>query len=753
MELANEGTPSSHEFTHLSKSFILDHKDEAGLAAQFLRSAAYSGAEAPLRGLAQVVDQSAGTHADDTVKSAFKAAGVEPVKPAEFGTSPWVAQQVGSAVGMMLPYMTLRAGVNYGAGRIFGASAVEAGTQSLTKTALREAALSGTTGVLYGALLSPTDENNVGKSSFYTDRLRGSLENGASFAALSFASPYIGHGLKSAALAVEGSALPAILKTPVESALKFPVVTGMLSGVPSGVLMAEVNALKSGKLLPSALAVKESVGSMVTVGGAMGLAQWALEKAAASSDDRSDAEQRAAAEAKERAAAEAKAKAAAEKAAQDNTTPGERMSPQSARSAAGDRAAINYLDDGSDLFNRNAGDKLRQGFVNGLSGDASDRVAKGSAGADASAWLKSDFESTVDGSKIAYKMRQGDASQPVRVYSGGLALNDGFEAFYAAGPPSKGSEYFMWTRGNYPSEWKVTPKTLDADARDLATMVTKAAEQSESGKVELVLHSFGTTVAQRMVQMHDDPQMANALKHVSHIWMIDPTTHFDGMEKIVGPEMEQMGNGSKQFVGALDLMDKTEAAREAAVDLGYVMPKETIRYWFGDKTADNMAALNQAYQGKVVWGVQRDALMGLASKIAVEAQRKDLQEPWEPSFEKFRGQALDRLSKNAVDPGWQEATLRRLGDLFKLEMKADDFSYLKEHNIPVDMFHSTHDQVLNWANSRSLLNLMKIPSPDQMPAAGTLLTNADGLFRSHFIDADHYWPQKHPEQLREVLSK
>jgi predicted acylesterase/phospholipase RssA len=318
------------EIQHLSRSAALEKQDESGLAVQFLRSAAYSGAESPVRAIAQIADHCTGAHTDAAVQSGFKAIGVEQPRPAEFGSSRWMAQQVGGAVGMMVPFLALRAGVKQGAAGIFGnealAGSLEAGTQSLAKTAMREAALSGATGLVYGSIFSPSNDANVGKSSFIGDRLKNGLADGATFAVMSAASPYVSKGLDSTAAALEKSTLlPAAAGTALGATLRFPLVSGMISGIPSGLIAAESNALKDGRLLATGQEMKEAVASMSVVGGAMGTASWLIDRAAARH------EQRAAADSKDNVTitpqTEAEVRAAIEKAIK-------RMTEEKARNGA-----------------------------------------------------------------------------------------------------------------------------------------------------------------------------------------------------------------------------------------------------------------------------------------------------------------------------------------------------------------------------------------------------------------------------------
>lgn len=352
----------------------------------------------------------------------------------------------------------------------------------------------------------------------------------------------------------------------------------------------------------------------------------------------------------------------------------------------------------------------------------------------ASSWKQDRFASPADGLPIVYKEREGNRSEPARVYSGGMAFNESFEPLFASGPPAPGTEFFMWTRGHNPTAWKATDSPLDADAHDLAAMVNKAAAATDTGKTELVLHSFGDLVFQRMLQLRDDPYVSEALSHVSRVVMINPLTHMEGSEKSGGPQVEQAAAQTRLFFSNLDFLDAQAKASEALAKV-------------------NPFLAPQIYASLAIWHVQRAGMIALGAKQAIDMQRKDLEQPWEPQFEPLRKQAQQKFELDAKDPGWQEATLRRALDSVRLDMKQDDFDYLRKTGIKVDLVHSIHDQLIPYDSAKLLFKMMDIPSPAKSPAAGAELKNADGTFKVHFVDADHYWPLKHPEELKEVLGR
>src|SRR5262249_48143798 len=144
----------------------LTSRAEPGFVAQCLQSAAYAGAEAPTRAVAQIIDHFAPTDMDAAVRAGFAKVGVEAPQPAAYGTKSWYAQQLGTAIGMVVPFLALRAGIRgvSGAGALEAAEAVGGVAPKITQLAVQEAALSGTTGLVYGGLFSPSNSANVKNS-------------------------------------------------------------------------------------------------------------------------------------------------------------------------------------------------------------------------------------------------------------------------------------------------------------------------------------------------------------------------------------------------------------------------------------------------------------------------------------------------------------------------------------------------------------------------------------------------------------
>lgn len=268
----------------LSRNPLVESSEHDGLATQAFLAAVHAGVENPATAIAQIADQATGSNSAAAVRSKFEAAGLEQRESAEVGTSPWMVQQVGGALGLMVPFLLLRSGVKHAAARAFGEESLLAashvGAHSLKEAALREAALSGTTGFIYGLALTPGDEKNVGTPAFYADRLKTGLADGASFVALSFIHPYVSSGLTASSITLQNSTRFAAFNRPlISEALKSPLLSDLISAVPSGMIMAEAHALRNGHTLPSSTELKESVAAMTVVGGTLGTAARKIEEA------------------------------------------------------------------------------------------------------------------------------------------------------------------------------------------------------------------------------------------------------------------------------------------------------------------------------------------------------------------------------------------------------------------------------------------------------------------------------------------
>ncbi|UPT75675.1 MAG: hypothetical protein M0D55_08380 [Elusimicrobiota bacterium] len=367
------------------------------------------------------------------------------------------------------------------------------------------------------------------------------------------------------------------------------------------------------------------------------------------------------------------------------------------------------------------------------SAEAAARFDGARAGDPGEGWTSGTFEGD-GGAAIAYKSRRGAGSAPARVYAGGLALNESFEPLFARPAAPAGNELFVWTRGHRPSEWLHSKSPIDADARDLARAVSLAAESSPGGKVELALHSFGTLVFQRMIQLHEEPAVAAALKALagSRVFMLHATTHYEGSERKAGPDFERMSQATRAVVDWLD-------AGDATADLW----RRTAE--FNPFLAPMVAAWLQQ------WDFQRGQVISMAARDAAKMMKADLSEPWDKAVDHIRKAFLKDLAADARDPAWQESMLRRSSDMFRLEFSPEDAARIKTLGIRLELVHADGDKLLNWESAKALFERLGIPCPAKAPPVGAVLRDASGRFRARLVSGDHYWPLKRRDELAALL--
>ncbi len=339
------------------------------------------------------------------------------------------------------------------------------------------------------------------------------------------------------------------------------------------------------------------------------------------------------------------------------------------------------------------------------------------AGAQFDGWKQGAFKGD-GGADIAYASREGGEG-PARVYSGGLALNESFAPVLARPAKPSGNELVLWTRAHPPSGWVPTKNPIDADARDLAAAINLAAVTSPQGKVELALHSFGTLVFQRMIQLHAEPAVKAALEALkdSRVFLLHATTHFEGSERRAGPDFERMGQATRAVVDWLDAGD-------------------AMAPWWSPVSA--------------AWRFTRGQVIAAAAKEAAAMMKKDLSEPW-PAFDGIRKRFIKELARDAKDPAWQEAMLRRSSDMFRLEFSPADAARIRELGIKLELVHADGDALLNWESALTLFERLGIRAPKKAPPAGTILTDESGRFRARIVSGDHYWPLKKPGDLAELM--
>ncbi len=236
-----------------------------GLVGSFLQTAAYEGLQAPIKGVAQIVDQASGS-----TKLAKSLTFMEAPDKAEFNSAAWYGQQFGSAA-KLVPFIAAYAVTH----KAFGAAGlkteltaeVKAGAESASKLLGRNSLLIAETAVAgFGteAIFKPL-EPNFGQSDLQlsnSDFLTGRLKNGA-VGAITFASLTTGTlGLRQIGLAAE--------KPLVSKLLTNNAFNAAVAGIPTGLISAETHArIIEGRSATNQERV-EAAYSMFLVGGALG---------------------------------------------------------------------------------------------------------------------------------------------------------------------------------------------------------------------------------------------------------------------------------------------------------------------------------------------------------------------------------------------------------------------------------------------------------------------------------------------------
>ncbi len=129
--------------------------EQNGLVEDFLRSTGHAAIQTPINAVVQLADKGLGTNMLPSVQiNALKAP-----EAAEYGTSNYWAQQTGSAVGMLLPFMAVGKGVKSvtRAGMTEVQLAERLSQRTVLGLSMREAVW---TGAVHDTLLRPVDEHN-----------------------------------------------------------------------------------------------------------------------------------------------------------------------------------------------------------------------------------------------------------------------------------------------------------------------------------------------------------------------------------------------------------------------------------------------------------------------------------------------------------------------------------------------------------------------------------------------------------------
>ncbi|MGH9549814.1 MAG: patatin-like phospholipase family protein, partial [Terriglobales bacterium] len=207
------------------------------VAGDLVQSAVYSGVQSPLTGALQIVDKAAGTDLADSWR--FMSA----PKAAKFGSLDWHAQQIGGAIGMILPFFALNKGV--------GLLADDGG---ILANPVAQATASG---ALYGGIFHPSAPGE----DFLTSRLKNAAVSGATFGTLALSGSLLTR-------AAESSFVTSDLAS---GFLRNGAVAGVLSGVPAGIVSAEGDSLVNGnKGWASGSQLLQSIYGFSMAGGVFG---------------------------------------------------------------------------------------------------------------------------------------------------------------------------------------------------------------------------------------------------------------------------------------------------------------------------------------------------------------------------------------------------------------------------------------------------------------------------------------------------
>ncbi len=224
---------------------LLSSATQPSWTQEFLRSAVYSGLQAPAVGVAQLIDKSIGTELVPKVQF------MEASKESEFMSSRWHAQTLGSMVGMAAPFLLLHKGVGKCGNLMLGKLENTAATDVLTRRVVGESIV---TGAAFEGLfrpVAPAQEDN-----FLKTRINNALVGGATFGLLTRTTVGI-QSLMQAEVGI-GAAM-----------IRSEIGSTMMAGVPAGILNAELSSRLNHGHGASRQQMAEGVYSFAVLGGTM----------------------------------------------------------------------------------------------------------------------------------------------------------------------------------------------------------------------------------------------------------------------------------------------------------------------------------------------------------------------------------------------------------------------------------------------------------------------------------------------------
>ncbi|MBX9666133.1 MAG: hypothetical protein K2X93_00885, partial [Candidatus Obscuribacterales bacterium] len=241
-----------------------ENADIVDLTVEFFHAGLYSGAQAPVRSLAQFYDPKFAN--DITI--------LPPPEPAKPWTTLWGVQQLGSGAGMALPFMATKGALGKSGLTFAGRTEAKilAGSRLISPSNLGLVADGALTGATYDFFLHPLSEKELQNP--WDARLRHGTTGAATFGTLTAGSVLLRHSTRSLAASLAEAPTPIGWKAWTgdrASKLSYDFAMGALPGAPAGLVNAEVGTRLTKNRAPTAAERTEAVLTMTTVGGTLSM--------------------------------------------------------------------------------------------------------------------------------------------------------------------------------------------------------------------------------------------------------------------------------------------------------------------------------------------------------------------------------------------------------------------------------------------------------------------------------------------------
>lgn len=222
--------------------------------AEFGRALVYSALQSPIAGVAQLVDKACGTSLESRLTFINRPA------HAESFSKRWHAQQLGSLIGMTVPFLLTHKLVGGGGNLFLGKLEKDASTRLLTTRLVGESMI---TGALFDGVLRPVEPEREG--SFLKTRISNALVGATTLGVLTGSSI----GIQSLVRGRTG-ALASVLRSDVGSSV--------LAGAPAGFVNAELNAISHKGRIATGSEVVEGIYTFSVLGGSLATGKHVLGK-------------------------------------------------------------------------------------------------------------------------------------------------------------------------------------------------------------------------------------------------------------------------------------------------------------------------------------------------------------------------------------------------------------------------------------------------------------------------------------------